>query len=170
LVGCKAADRLPIPLRILETALLNKVRDRVQVESSRVAPEPQRLQRDSAAPGKAVEDFWGAPRIGFSKPFPQWIHPATITASFKLGGCGHQLKNVPALPIVTGIREERPEDHRATHRQRTPRPPEMHSRDVPVSQTFLSGRRSVHRLQRQFLFNQPADRHERFPSAASITA
>ena len=81
----------------------------------------------------------------------------------------HQLLNQPEQPLplrILGLRggkpirprqrivHQRSEKHRPTRRQRTPGPPQMQSRGMPMADRLLPSRRRIDGIQRQRHLNQ----------------
>ena len=71
------------PLRELEHAPLDQMRDRVQIDRRRVTPEAQRLERDCTAAGETVEHLGG--RLGYAcrDELSERLDPAGSAASLK---------------------------------------------------------------------------------------
>src|SRR6266571_3039228 len=161
---------LTVFLRELKASLLDQVRHRIELESRGIATEPECFEGDCTPTCKAIKNFGRSIRKCFREQPAQRIQPASVTRCFELGPGGKEVQNLLPTPIVCGIRKESTEDDCAAHCQWSTCPPEVHGGDVSMPQGLLARRRSIHCLQREFLFDQSTGAHERSPPAASITA
>ncbi len=159
--------------------LVDQHRHRIQVRRMRLQAQTLRLQRDRPPPRKRIQNRRWIPvaarqnlRTGLRQhrgvvavlpdhqPFDDPEQPPAF-AVLRLGG---------REPVGARRRiiHQRREQHRPSGRQRTPRPPQMQRRRMPVADRLLPHRRRIDRIQRQRHLDQlpPHPTHGSFPPIA----
>ena len=185
--GGPAADRQAG--RDLDQRLGNQHRDRVQVRAVGAQAQTLRFQRDRAAAAKRIDHrrrLLGEKGIDFGLPRGRCLAQPAGDRTRDLVSCSgedvsvvrvfplHQPLDDPeeaaAFPLLyrlcrklfghgRGIVNELRKQHRPTRRQRSPGPPQMQGRGMPVPDRLLPRRRRIDRVQRQRDFDEfPARR------------
>ena len=136
-------------LRVDQGRKLDDMRDRVQVKGIRLAAQAQRFERDGPAAGERVEYTGsavgkrlldvGASVLDEVMGLFAAQRTGAINAIVPIRQAGDEVLQLLRRCGVFRLRHQGGKDGRTTRRQRSPRPPDMQGREMPVADRLLAG-------------------------------
>ncbi len=169
-----------MPWDVLEHDLDDQAGDGVQIAREGLAAEPQCLERDRTAAGEGIHHQRCLLRISrlhqrpahsryvrlaersqFAKSAMNRSSALRRSSSVLPGWHPHRGQEPAGLRLelsraerIARVRQEKPEEHRPTRRQRPPRPPEVEGAWVPVPDRLLPRRVPRHLRDRKIALRQ----------------
>ena len=174
---------------MVQRALQQEPRYRIEIRGHRLAPQPHRLQRNRPAPRERIQHPRRAPAERFSNlcaepvelagslgraltppmenPAPRLFRPLAPTPGHVLHAPGHPAEQLPSTLGRPRIAQQRRQQRRPARRQRPPRRPDVQGRDVPVPDVLLVHGVERHLLERKGGFDEAAVGQCSFPQTTS---